>query len=101
MSAFEPKTLRDAVVVIGLLTRANADRGFIGREESARLLSMREPDLLLVVVEINGLRLSGDHEGAWQLLQALSLIVVAGGWPAVVADPEASAQWPKFWRPGE
>lgn len=99
MSAFEPKSLRDAVVVIGLLTRANADHGFIGREESARLLSMEEPDLFMVVADINGLRLSGDREGAWQLLQALSLVVVAGGWPAVVADPEASLQWPKFRRP--
>lgn len=94
-----PRTLTEAVGVIGLLTRANADTGFIGREESARLLSMDEPDLLMIVAEVSGLRLSNDCEGAWQLLQALSVIVVAGGWPAVTADPEASRQWVRFRRP--
>ncbi|MGA0530771.1 hypothetical protein [Hansschlegelia sp. KR7-227] len=91
-SLFEPKTLREAVATIGVFARAIAERriALVGGETAARLLSIDEPDPVELV---NQLKLGGDRDAAWQCLQAVSLIVVAGGWQAVVEDPDASRAW--------
>lgn len=94
MSAFEPRTVRDAATIIGLFAREIA----AGAVASERLLLMDQPDLFDGVILVELLLDRGDREGAWQLLQAISVIVVAGGWQAVVADPDASRAWARVRR---
>lgn len=96
-----PTTLPEGVSMIGLHLRviAGGDADGLGRGTASRLLTQDEPDVVDLASLVTSLSVSGDKEAARQLFQSITVIVVAGGWQAVLDDPDASRAGSRLRRP--
>jgi hypothetical protein len=90
-----PARLRDAVTVVGMHLMAAARDPGSAREPAMSVLSgdPRQVDMLQVVSVIEARRADGYPAAAEQLLGAVAMIAVHGGWQTVLEDPAACDTW--------